>query len=255
MRKLYLDLDSLLDTRLGTLSQLNPLAASRAVQTGAYWDREYDQWERLTGGLVDTPAFAAAWATRGRPELEAATVTGIIVVIMQILAMYQRNQVEGLVKEDLALEINLHPYNFELEEMDELTSILKHHLYYEDLTVTYCAHPLEQLTPKLLTSAYDTAIMYDFIPWIKHHATALAETRAPDFSLIVPRLFEQDPHSLSVERKQQEITGFQLWLVEHLDLHFINVANFSMFRPDVPNTEEFKALLRKNDTDVPAETE
>ncbi len=153
IRRILLDIDALLDTRLGLLSQMNPDAASRLVQSNAYWERDYTDWERLTRGGVSNEEFEAAWVKRDIEVARQSIMTGIIPVLMRIMAEYDQNMRDGVVKDDLALEVNLYPYEFTDEEIEELTEILKG-VFYQDLTITVCSRPLNELTPSVLNEHY-----------------------------------------------------------------------------------------------------
>jgi hypothetical protein len=233
IRRILLDIDALLDTRLGLLSQLNSEVATRVVQSNAYWERDYTDWERLTRGGVTNAAFEAAWVKRDIETARQSIMTGIIPVLMRVMAEYDQNMRDGVVTDDLALEVNLHPYEFNDEETEELTEILKG-VFYQDLTVTFCSRPLEELTPVVLNEHYSAVVLFDFNRWIKHHCLSLGETRCKGLSFIVPRLFEKDPSQLSLERKQEEIMGFRLWFVELFEVEFIDAEWFSMYRPSLP---------------------
>lgn len=237
MRTLLIDLDSLLDTRLGVLASLNQDAASLLVKSNTYWDRDRNDWTSLTNGLVTTDAFEEAWSLRTGDILPLSTMSGIFMVAISLLTDFQQNVAEGLVNDDIRIEVNLHPYTLSDDEQEGLKEALQA-MFYKGLVITFCNWSKDTLTPSELISRYDAAIMYDFIPWMKRHAFGLAKIRAPDFNLLVPRLFERDVSQLTMEEKQNEILAFRMWLHLYIDVDFIEPRWYSMFRPGIDKPTE-----------------
>ena len=228
-RKIMVEADALFDTRLGTLDRINPEAASHVVRSEDYWRRDHEDWPTLTGGRVTNEQFQEAYAKRDDQTLAASMATSLYLVLIKVLNDYQANVVDGMVDDDVQLVINQHPYKFELEEIEELTAILRMYLG-TDLTVTFCDIPLAELTPKELTDRYAAAFIYNFNEWIKLHQVELMKQRSPDFNLVSPKLFETNPARLSPEGKQGQYTAFRLRWLEHMDFDAVDARFFSMVR-------------------------
>lgn len=230
MRKVLIDMDSLLDTRLGVLAGLSEEAVRKVIATPAYWQREHTDWSALTGGLVDNPTFYEAWKTRNNADLHRSVMTGIVLPVSRVIAEYNRNVQDGIVDDDICLEVNLHPYTLDYDETEELEGVL-HELLYPELSISFCSRPMEELTPKVMNENYAAVFLFDFPPWIKHHCFNLGKQRCRGLNVIIPKLFEKDPRNLTKEQKQEEVFGFRLWLMEYIDFEFVDVEWFSMLRP------------------------
>jgi len=228
-RRLYVDVDCLLDTRLGVLSGIDPQAAIAAVRNPRYWTRDYNDWELLTDGLVNKERYDAAWALRDMSTLVDSVVTGIPSVLQQLLVDHHKNMKDGSVVDDVGLEVNLAPYAFTDEERDGLEHILQE-MFFSDLIITFCYRPLDELTPTLISEQYSGLVMYEFHDWIKTHHEALVSTPCKDVSFVVPRLFEVNPEELNQEGKQTELTLFRLAMLDHMDVEFISAEWFSMLQ-------------------------
>ena len=76
-KRILIDIDTLLDTRLGLLHTLNPEAVKRVVVNDRYWLRDYDDWEVLTEGLVTKSQFDDAWKQRTTDILQHSMMTSI----------------------------------------------------------------------------------------------------------------------------------------------------------------------------------
>lgn len=231
MIQYLIDLDTLLDTRLGVLSRLDKDAAVAVATNPNYWLREHNDWAQLTEGRVTNEAFEAAYLARTKADLQASVMSGIFLVLMRLFVDHNRMRTEGQDGQDVALEVNIHPYELEDEELEELTQILRS-LFYPDLPLSFCSRPLEELTPQVLRERYNAVVLYDFHRWIKLHGVALSEHRCPAVSLIAPRLYETNPARLTQERKQEEVTAFRLLMLDMINIDFIDVEFFSMFRPN-----------------------
>lgn len=232
MKRIYTDIDTLLDTRLTVLKQLDPVALNEMVTKDNYWLREHTNWEVLTDGRVTNEQFNEAWASRGNDVLIDATMTAITLPMKSIILHHQVNQDEGVSSDALMLVVNQWPYKLGTEVQEALTVALRHYLV-EDILIRFVDIPFEELTPTVLLNDYHQAIMFETHRWIKHFSFALAKLRAPGFTLIGPRLFEKDPSELTLDKKKEEMFGFSMMLLYYIHLDFINVEYFSMFRPGI----------------------
>lgn len=232
IRKVYLDLDTLFDTRLATLAQISQEVAAQIFHSNAYWDRDHTNWETLTQGAVTAEQYQTQWDARDNETLQASIITGIIPVLVNIVTEYHRSKKAGTVDYDLAIEINVHPYQLEMEEMDELTRILQDEVLNDDIGVQFISLSLEEMTFEYIKSRYSALVLFDFHHWLKIHCLELPQISLKGITFIVPRLFEHDPGALSIERKKEEVTAFKLWLLDQLTVEFIDARWFSLLRPE-----------------------
>lgn len=223
-------LDVFLDTRLGTVFEIDPKAHAYVLSNKAYWEREHTNWTGLTNGLVSNEVFAEHYAKRGIGVLQNSILTNIVPVINQVLATYEQAIVERITATELTVEINIWPYDLNADEIEVLEGIMRTVLGRE-LVIMFCSTPLDELTPKKLVERYTCAFMYDFQDWLKLHTEEFYQTKANRFVMVVPRLCEHDPKGLSVQQKQHEFQRFRFEHLEYLDFEFINASHFSMLSP------------------------
>jgi hypothetical protein len=231
IKKILIDLDTLLDTRLATLGALSTEALNYVVKHDAYWQREHTDWSVLTNGLVTNEQFAERYRNRDDAILRTSTMTAIMTVLLQILAEIDANAIDGMHETDVGVEVNLAPYSPTHEEVEELQTILRMH-YGQETIITFCNIPLKELTPAVLRERYSAVIMYGFHEWIVEHDVALMQARTPCFNFIGPKLFEKDPSRLTVEQKQEEFLRLKLFKLEFMDFEFVDARFMSMFRPE-----------------------
>lgn len=237
MRKLLVELDGLLDTRIGVISRVDDEAAYRILRNDEYWWREHDDWETLSGQRIGNEEFKTAWAERDVTDLRASMMTNLVLPLSQITSEFHRNVEDGVVDDQIGLEINTAPYTLEIEEQDELASILREVLF-SSLQVSFCFRPLDELTPAVLDELYSGMVIYNFSDWMVQHYTALPNHPIRDFNIVAPKLFVRDPSELSVAKKQEEIIGFQMLWLHLVEVNFIDVRFFSLVRPDFGDNKE-----------------
>lgn len=229
------DLDSLLDTRLAVIRNLNPEAAEYLVSSEEYWLREHDDWEKLTGGRVTNDQFKAAWATRGGENsadtLNASIETGLSPFILRLLAEANINARDNMAElsNEIGIAVNIAPYVMTLDERETLEEIIKLK-YGSELPVRIYDIQLEDLTCVRLDAVCDMFITYQFIDWMHLHYEELAKATMPDFNMIGPKMFEKDPTTLSIAQKQREFFMFRITRLINMDIEWIDAMYFSMFR-------------------------
>lgn len=232
IRRILISLDALLDTRLGVVSLLNQDAASHLVRTPDYWYRVYDDWYKLTGGLITNEQFREAWASRGgvntQQTLTASFETGLAPFVYQLLVAADVNMLSGMTKEEdeIGLAINIAPYTFSLQEKQTLIEIMQAK-YGRELSVTIVDHPIADLTVEVL-SDYGAMILYDFAEWFKIHHVAIVSVLMSDIAVIHPKLFDRDPSELTVEEMKHDFLRFRLATQHNLDINYIDTSYFSL---------------------------
>lgn len=233
MKRMLIPLDVLLDTRLGIVSNLSKEAASAIVASKSYWEREHDDWFKITNGLITTEAFNQAYSERGGDNtadtLNASVMSGMLPVIHQVLGdetlAHLNNRTGEL--EQLQLNIDYHPYTLSIEYRDELLTIM-HTLFGESTEIELVNLGLKATTPEVLRDGYACFITYSFHEWMQTHYLSLSEQRMPDFTLIAPKLFEKDVSMLAVEVKKRELMKFKLEKLLYMNFEFIDSTYFSM---------------------------
>lgn len=228
-RRLYVDLDSLLDTRLSVVSGIDSQAAVTVALDTGYWHREHTDWEALSKKAITNDQFKAAWDQRNTETLANSVVTAIPTVLQQILFDYHKNLSSGAVTDDVSLEVNLAPYDLNTDERDGLEEIIRE-LLFDDLSITFCYRPLTELTPEVIYQRYSAMVMFEFHNWIRLHHELLMQRPCKEVSFIVPRLFERNPEVLNRDGKEAEISLFRMAMLDHMNVEFIAVEWFSMLR-------------------------
>lgn len=236
IKRILIDLDAMLDTRLGVISNLNSEAAKVLVSSQDYWLRENDDWEKLTGGLITTEQFNKAYAERGGENtsntINASVLTGIVPFVLQLLAEDNLNRASGMgdPNDVVMLSINTWPYELTGEYKEELKQICNE-VYGESVPVETCWLPMEKASPLALDKLFVLYLTYDFISWTKYHHEELSRVMMNCFNFVGPKIYEQDVSKLSADEKKFELQRYHLFKLLHMDFEWIDSRYFSMFRP------------------------
>ena len=237
MKRIYIDLDSLIDTRIGLLNMIDSDTVKHVVTSTRYWYRQHTDWEVITGGRVTNKTFESRWKERTADVLPHSMMTNILGPLKSITVLNEVNLIDGISTDEFVLTINVWPYKLGVDVLDSLTSAIRHYLF-DSLPITFVDNDMNEYTPQRLVEDYDHAFMFDFHWWIKKHAFDLAKVRSRDFTLVVPRLLEKDPSDLTQDEIKSEIFQFQMILRYYINIEFIDAACFSMVRPRLPSDVE-----------------
>ncbi|WDS62240.1 hypothetical protein [Pseudomonas phage D6] len=233
IRRILIGIDELLDTRLGVIANISQEAAKLLVNNPGYWERDFDDWPKLTNGLVTKEAFEKAWAERGGDN-SAATInasfeTGLAPFLYQMLAEADINMMDGMTRssDEIGLAINTAPYVMSPSERATMIEIIQLK-YGRELNVKLVDYTIEELTVERLADEFGAMIIYDFANWFKIHHVAIVGVLMPDFNIVHPKLFDMDPSELTLEEKRHEFVKFRSFTQHNMDINWIDARYFSL---------------------------
>lgn len=179
---IYVNLDSILDTRLGTLGKIDPKLAASVLDNG-YRDRLID---RFTG--VDDAVFKDAYAKRDLETLKMSVVTNVSFLLRRIIKDGLALAVQQQKITRLNIDLNVWPYEFSPGPMtDMLISCMRVHAY-ENAVVRIISIEPKHLTPEYAGKNYQMLIMYDWLEWFTLHKTFFEKKGIPSVAFIAPQL-------------------------------------------------------------------
>ena len=215
---LMVELDCLLDTRLGTLFSLGEDIAEQAL-TSNYYDRQEDKFPG-----VETDIFRAKYKLRDVSTLRNSGVTQIIQLIKEFVVKTLNQSIVTPHHYIPKIVLNTYPYKLSDKEKDNFVKVLMY-LTKEECQVETIHMTYEALTPSYVKQVFSVMLMYDYRSWLECHAVnnAFKTQSCPEVSLIAPAIFFDGP--LKLEDKQilekQKITPFKA--VEMIAAPFVNL--------------------------------
>ena len=182
----YVDLDCLLDTRLGTLALANEQWALNALKQG-YHTRRMDEFPD-----VNRDDFKKLYAERTADVLPMSVYTNMFVFLDGILKGEFDHTASGGQGAKIEIQVNYHPYELEPEEIGALCQVISHRTM-EMADVRMVNIPDGFLTPTYCRDTYVMMIRYTYEPWIEMHVKAFEERKMPGMAFIAPALYQKTP--------------------------------------------------------------
>lgn len=184
---LLIDLDAMLDTRMGTLVGMD-VNISKVLPIATYRNRTKDDWTELTGGVVTTEMFNEHYAKRDIKTLRNSVITGLIPIVITYIDSLTARFFRGVNVKSVSIDINTYPYTLPGPIAEAFKNCLR------VLVPTYvsvgigCVSP-EEMTPDFLKNNYSGWVTYEFHPWLEMHQDALLVRPINEVSVIIPKLF------------------------------------------------------------------
>jgi len=182
---IYTELDTLLDTHLAILGQLNQDVATKVLESG-------EHHTRLEDGYPDVPreVMVENYAQRNEFTLTQSMMTNIFVVIRHMFKTILNEEMMTPFHGKLKLVVNIHPYsNLTEEERTFLKGAIQHNvggvaeIELVDMTV-------EELTPKHCKANYRFMVLYDWGNWMRVQTPAFHQTFMPEVAVVAPALYQ-----------------------------------------------------------------
>lgn len=185
----YVDLDSLLDTRLGTVARLSPEDAVRLQCSPEYYSRE----ENLFEG-VDTVAWNTLFKERDTETLSKSMATQMVLELKRIVSDIQAdNHLRPLDqgRDKVKITVNTYPYSLTPEERGDIEDVILSHID-ELCPVEVVRLRPEDLTVQRIKDVYSVLIMYDYGEWLESQTQNFRKCQLTDVVLIAPTLWFKD---------------------------------------------------------------
>lgn len=118
----YVTLDCLLDTRLGTLTRIDPKLAKAAIASGRYYNRLRDDFNLICG--VDNAQYEQAYTWRDKETLKNAKTTLVYKLINDATAESYDMYTRGVIPTLPEIVVNYHPYVLTAKERQAFEGVL-----------------------------------------------------------------------------------------------------------------------------------
>lgn len=232
LQGVYVDLDSIFDTRFAVLEQVDPLLALKNLKNG--WNtRTNDVFEG-----IDKKLFDELYQTRDNSVLAIAPRTmmmdAVKTWVLKALATIQGSP-NG---DSVEVFINVWPYTIDRAHArsigDSIMEILGN-----QVTIHMINVPLDKLCTRTMRRYFSAVFMYDYDIWLEGATKAgyFEQMRMPDVSLYGPKLYKNNPPSQEQERemlnaKMDVFAHFEVTAGPQVALEFIDPAFFSCMLPE-----------------------
>lgn len=253
------DLDAILDTRLGLMDVLSPETAVKLVANPLYFRRKTDHLETVCG--FPNATFEEAWKTRTKEVLAHSINTPALDMLHYSVMEAEHRAATHPAFSGVRVDINIYPYVLDEEECNCLALSIAQRAGWK-APIRLLNQPPYYFQPKLIKADYSVMMLYNVNEWLAVHKTALTGyDRMPQVTLYLPRLMPEEtvPSDIGDWRKygaKQPIDIFEAVTyacAEFVSLEFIPINHFCIAYPgvnDIPvDPEAVKAMFGS-----PAET-
>lgn len=233
-QRLLVELDALLDTRLGTIARGWPDLASSFLNN-QYAVRISDEFN-LLHPEIDLELYRQAYQERDAETLMASRPTSLFWRMRTIMAALELRMMEGLPEcEEVKLDVNVWPYVLSDDVREEMMLAIEDHCAVTS-EVTLVSIPYQELTTdRILREGWTFLYMYNFHDWMRHHFARVdrVPTPIPLVTVIVPSLVHEIKQVADFAKKNPQVTR-SADPFESLHVFFGQIINIQ-----VTTTDEF----------------
>ena len=231
---ILVDLDTLLDTRIATLSKINPEAAIKAIRTESYYNRSINDFKTICG--ITKSVFDEAYAKRDVLTLKISLPTSAIIALRTMMADLTGQKETTPFAEDVKLVINTYPYDLNQEEANAIAGVMSGYSGLKPEKVSTVKIAWEDLTPRAIRGTYTGLMIYNFREWMEQQQDQFLKVKMPEVVVLAPALY-LDHIPTEEEYKMEGSDGLSPFditegmLAGCFDLTFLDVSYFSIIPP------------------------
>lgn len=223
-----IELDALLDTRLGVLHQHHPDLAVKVLKTGKYRKRLIDRF-----GNITPTEFDELYSRRDMDTLKNSVLTNMPFFLQRLVKDCIVHTSVTNIEQQLCYMINVYPYKFEDESLIEmLKSCISYHML-DAVDIRIVSMAPEEITPQYLKENIDIIVMYRFQEWLYMHREEFLKFRCPAVTLVAPAIYWKElPDAETINEckaiGRDPISIGQDQLAEFITARFMDVSLFSI---------------------------
>jgi hypothetical protein len=237
--RIYVELDALLDSRIAVISSLDQRAAARLFNDPRYLNRASDDMGRIAKSFTNE-AYQAAYAKRDVDILVNSRLTGIVLLLGQMLAELEKNATRTPFTEDVELHVNTYPYVLDAEESHQLMLSIhaRASLRAEIKIIHMPIHELTMTTVKAMD--YAALLMYNARQWAELAMVKNEQEKIylPAVTLMGPQLLKTEEMDLTKEDLTapdgtvwDPFDAVRLLLAELIHVEFLPIDLFCLIDP------------------------
>jgi len=225
-KNMYIDLDAILDTRLGTLYFLDKGLYDFYKKEGRedYVNRLIDEFEYIPNNV-----FKYYYRQRNKAILPYSPLTPILEVLnLTIDDMVSKRVMADKSIKKLIIDVNYHPYDLTEKELEQIKLSILSKISSKDFVVINMVNiPYEDLTTKLCGS-YGVITMYDATTWLDVRGLKKdVDINIPNTHLILPYSLPSPLVFKSGETLEKYFKNIEELMSYYIKLEYNRVELFS----------------------------
>ncbi len=233
MEGIYVPLDVILDTRIGTLARMLGDDVVVDILQQGYHSRQDDKYPG-----VDVDAYKRLYSARDLETLKASTLTNAVDLIAKTIIALLEQAMEGPYHIGVRVVVNTYPYHVSAEETASITRVIAGKLKIiaevgVPIEVESIHLPLSALTPSYCKDHFKALLMYEYEEWLGLQHRALMQQAIPEITLITPAIYHEKTPTLSELKETVEEIAHPFYVLfeslkPFISLELIDVSYFSI---------------------------
>lgn len=227
-QKILIELDCLLDTRIGTVARIsNDLAIGALKQN--YHKRIEDKFPD-----VDMVLYKDLYDNRNEETLKVSTITTFLPLLKHLCSLITEEAISRPFHSGPEVIINIYPYQLSSEVTEAIQAAV---MRWVGIMTPIS---IRRINPKEMSPSFcqdfSLLVMYDPTIWFNENLEALLKEPIRDVALYIPQLLrnkvetEEELKSLT-EEFMDPISALELILKPFVDVTFLEVYFYSIFDP------------------------
>lgn len=180
-------LDSILDTRQGTLLKISPEVAFEITSNEAYHARQSDEFVSEKYGALSTELFEKVKEAFKDEIIFSSVKTKMYLFLQELIDGYVKLSLSTPHVSTVTLEVNLYPYKFTDTQVEYLLKALIAHLG-NAAAISIVNFDINELPLKAIAEKYDSIIMYNPVSWLNNRHNELKVGTLKDLTLYLPKM-------------------------------------------------------------------
>lgn len=226
-------LDSLFDTRIGTIARMDTDIAAGLLHDTNYTSR---LWDLFPG--VDDEEFKKLYAARDVQTLAQSQTTPIVGLICDFVRRCAETSYSQPVALEPEIHINFYPYKLSEKEEDLIINMLRRIVPLKP-TIEKCYFSMEQLNPLYVRNNYNNMVMYHAHEWLRIHSEnkLLSEYRCENVVLWAPTKLDHKPDGVEIPPNIGEyLYSMSIYSQFLINLSYLGIDNFCSYLSAKPKT-------------------
>jgi len=184
-KKIYIDLDSLMDTRFSMLYNID-----KDLLHTIYTNKEYDIRIINQFGYITSNIFNLLFTFRNKSILNISYFTKIFAILNVEIANLKQSLQLIDISQPITIDINTYPYILDTKEKENILKVLSTLMDTTSVSINIIYINIKQLLPSYVITEYISMIMYNGMEWFNYmlNTDKFFNNQMPNTNLIVPAL-------------------------------------------------------------------
>ena len=181
----YIDLDTIFDTRLTVLKAISPEVYNLMLKTDYYDLRLFDEFD-----FINNKVFNTFYKQRDNEILKRSFITKAVELLALELDILVSKKVEAGVTSPTFIDLNIYPYTLTEVDKKRLINAIGIYCLFDEVKVNFVNISPFDLSMSYISGRYGVMIMYHGSKWLDYQMS-IKKLSCSDIKLYVPALLDK----------------------------------------------------------------